>query len=272
MKKMLWGIIGILTVFYLLICSFFFLYQEKLIFYPTKLPATYRFTFRQPFQEHYIAAADGTKLHGLLFKADAAEGLVFFLHGNAGAVNTWGELAGIYTRLHYDFFVMDYRGFGKSEGALRGEEQFFADVQTAYNYIKTPYAEQNIVVIGFSIGTASAAMLAATNQPGQLILQAPYYSLSDLMQNISPVVYAMLPPFVFKYPFNTYKFIPQIKAPIAIFHGDKDYVIYYGSSGKLQQHLKPTDRVIILPGQGHNGIHENQEYLRVLRQLLNLGQ
>ncbi|MDO1446585.1 alpha/beta fold hydrolase [Rhodocytophaga aerolata] len=268
MKKMILWIIGIFSVLYLIFCSVFYFYQEKLIFYPEKIPASYRFTFSQPFQEHFIPAADGTHLHGVLFKADSSKGLVFFLHGNAGAVNTWGELASTYTRVGYDFFVLDYRGFGKSEGKLTDENQFFADVQTAYTYIKQAYAEETIVVIGFSIGTASAAMLAANNQPGRLILKAPYYSLLDLMQNISPVIYATLPPFLFKYRFKTYEFIPRIQAPITIFHGDKDYVIYYGSSGKLQRHLKPTDQVIVLPGQGHNGINENREYLRVLHTLL----
>ena len=267
-KQVLFWLAGIVFTLYTIVCVFFYFYQEKLIFYPTKLSSTYRFSFSQPFQEHRITTADGNVLNGLLFRSDTSRGLVFFLHGNAGALNSWGDIAGTYTRLHYDVFLLDYRGFGKSEGAITGEKLFFADVQTAYDHIKQYYEESRIIVIGFSIGSASAAMLAARNQPGMLILQAPYYSLTDLMQRLAPAIYALLPPFVFKYKFRTYEFLEKTRAPVVIFHGDKDEVIYYGSSTKLQQHLKPTDKLITLHGQRHNGINENPEYRSALKTLL----
>jgi predicted esterase len=125
-----------------------------------------------------------------------------------------------------------------------------------------------MIIIGFSIGSASAAWLASKNNPGMLILQAPYYSLTDLMQHISPAAYAILPPFVFKYKFTTYQFVEKTLAPIVIFHGDQDEVIYYGSSLKLKKHLKPIDELISLTGQRHNGINENAAYIRRLRLLL----
>jgi pimeloyl-ACP methyl ester carboxylesterase len=194
--------------------------------------------------------------------------LVFFLHGNAGALDSWGEIATTYTDLQYDVFMLDYRGFGKSEGSIINEHQFYQDVQKVYEYISPQYDEQNIVIIGFSIGSAAAAILAAVNQPGRLILQAPYYSLTDLMQNISPAIYAILPPFVFKYSFKTYAFLEKSQAPVTIFHGDRDQVIYVGSAEKLKKYLKPTDQIVILPGQGHNGFHENADYIYALRRLL----
>jgi uncharacterized protein len=274
MMNVLLGFAGVLLLIYLLIGSAFYVFQERLIFYPQPLPADYRFSFSFPaaFEELFIPAADGTPLHGLLFRtqADSARGLIFYLHGNAGALNSWGEIAPTYTRLHYDIFILDYRGFGKSGGSISSEEQFYRDVQTAYAHLAQRYAEEAIVVIGYSIGTAAAARVAATNHPARLILQAPYYSLTDLMQNISPVVYSLLPGFLFKYQFSTYQFVEQTKAPITIFHGDRDRVIYHGSATKLQAHLKPTDEVIILPGQGHNGMNSNPDYVNALRHLLTL--
>jgi alpha-beta hydrolase superfamily lysophospholipase len=267
-KQILLWVLSILAVIYLLICGFFYVWQEKLIFYPTKLSRTYQFRFREAFQEQFIPTADGKNLHGLLFNVPAARGLVFFLHGNAGAMDSWGEIAATYTSLQYDVFMLDYRGFGKSEGEIVSEKQFYADVQAAYNHIKQHYDERNIIVVGFSIGSASAAMLAAKNNPGMLILQAPYYSLTDLMQHISPGIYAILPAFVFKYKFRTYQFVEETKAPVIIFHGDRDEVIYHGSSLKLKAHLKPTDMVITLPGQTHNGINDNRDYRLALQHRL----
>jgi alpha-beta hydrolase superfamily lysophospholipase len=263
----LW-IIGVLLALYLMVCIFFYFFQEKLIFYPTRLKTNYQFEFRERFQEVIIPTADGKKLHGLLFQAPVSKGLVFYLHGNAGTTDSWGQMAYVYTSLKYDVFILDYRGFGKSEGDIKSQSQFYEDVQAAYNQVKQAYNEKHIIIIGFSIGSASAAWLASKNNPGMLILQAPYYSLTDLMQHISPRAYALLPPFVFKYKFTTYQFVENIQAPIVIFHGDRDEVIYYGSSLKLKKHLKPIDELVTLTGQRHNGINENPQYIRQLQKLL----
>lgn len=56
--------------------------------------------------------------------------------------------------------------------------------------------------------------------------------------------------------------------PVILFHGDHDEVIYYGSSLKLQSEFKPTDQLITLLGQGHNGMTENVEYKNYLSDLL----
>jgi uncharacterized protein len=249
---------------YLLLMGFLAFQQENLIFFPEKLPADHRFSFDQEFEEIFVPASDGTKLHGVLFKVPDPRGLVFYLHGNAGSVDSWGWVYKTYTDLHYDVFVLDYRGYGKSGGSISNESQFYADVQTAYDALKARYSEDRIIVAGYSIGTAAAAKLAAENRPKLLLLQAPYYSLGDLMGSLYPFV----PTFLLKYKFETFRFVEQTKAPIAIFHGMLDEIIYPGSSEKLKAHLKPTDSVILLEGQGHNGMNENPAYKRKLARVL----
>src|SRR5690606_15976768 len=123
------------------------------------------------FEEMYIKMEDGIPLHGLLFKTKASRGLIFYLHGNAGSLSSWGEVAKSYTDLHYDVFILDYRGYGKSGGFVNSEQQIFQDVQTAYNEIMKQYPEEKIVVLGYSIGTGPASKLAANNHPKLLILQ-----------------------------------------------------------------------------------------------------
>lgn len=95
--------------------------QEQLIFFPTKLASNYQFNFAYPFEEIDVITEDSLKLHGVLFKADSSKGLIFYLHGNSGNVNTWGSLAQVYTNLNYDVFILDYRGYGKSEGRISSE-------------------------------------------------------------------------------------------------------------------------------------------------------
>ncbi|WP_266204931.1 alpha/beta hydrolase [Pontibacter kalidii] len=254
----------ILATLYLLLMGILSFQQERLIFFPEKLPDNYAFRFEEDFEEIFVTAEDGTRLHGLLFRAQEPKGLVFYLHGNAGSVASWGWVAQTYTALHYDIFVLDYRGYGKSEGRISSEEQFYGDVQAAYDHLKARYEEKQIIVIGYSIGTAAAARVAATNSPRLLILQAPYYSLPDLMQSLYPFV----PTFLLKYRLETFRFVEKVTAPVVLFHGDRDEIIYHGSSEKLRPHLKPTDQVILLQGQGHNGMNENSEFRRELARVL----
>ena len=264
MKKFLVNILKVIIVFYLLICAGLYFFQEKLIFFPQKLSPDYQFDFKQDYEELFFKTKDGTSLNGILFKADSSKGLIFYLHGNAGSLMNWGGIAKTYTDLHYDLFMPDCRGYGKSEGNINSEKQLFDDNQFLYDNLKLKYNEDSIIVLGYSIGTGPASKLASTNAPRLLILQAPYYSLTDMMQH----TYKVVPAFLLKYKFETNEFIKACNMPVVIFHGNKDEVIYYESSLKLKKLFKASDTLIILDGQAHNGMSNNPEYINALRIVL----
>jgi pimeloyl-ACP methyl ester carboxylesterase len=134
----------------------------------------------------------------------------------------------------------------------------------AYDEMKKRCSEDKIIVLGYSIGTGPAAKIAAANHPKLLILQAPYFSLKDLMRHLYPVI----PTFILKYTFETHKYLKDCTMPVVIFHGNKDEVIYHNSSVKLKKVLKHTDTLIMLDGQGHNGMTDNPEYKTALRNIL----
>ncbi|MCK5704088.1 MAG: alpha/beta fold hydrolase, partial [Cyclobacteriaceae bacterium] len=249
MKKGLFNLLKLMLALYIIVCGLLYVFQEKLIFFPQKLEKNHQFSFNQKFEEINVKTIDGISLNGLLFKADSSKGLIFYLHGNAGSLSSWGGVAETYTDLNYDIFILDYRGYGKSEGSINGQEQLFQDVQTAYDELKKKYREDKIIVLGYSIGTGPAAKIASTNNPELLILQAPYYNMTDLMRH----TYRIIPTFILKYTFETNEFIKNCKMPIVIFHGNQDRVIYYGSSVKLKEQFKEQISLITLEGQGHNG-------------------
>ena len=151
-----------------------------------------------------------------------------------------------------------------SEGSISNEKQFYEDVQLAYDSLKNRYNEKDITILGYSIGTGAAAKLAAANHPRLLILQAPYFSLIDMMK----YRFRFIPSFILKYKFETNIFLSACKMPVVIFHGDKDEVIYYGSSLKLKKLFKTTDTLITLSGEGHNGMSDNPAYLTELQKKL----
>ena len=123
--KLLFRTTSLVVIVYISICMSLFFLQEKFIFFPEKLHKDFKFLFDQQFDEVNIRTKDNKLLHGLLFKANSSKGLIFYLHGNAGSLNSWGILAKRYTELNYDVFMLDYRGYGKSEGSIRSQQQFF---------------------------------------------------------------------------------------------------------------------------------------------------
>lgn len=255
--------IALFAILSIIVIGALYLFQEKLIFYPQKLEQSYQYDFDQNFEELMIKTADGKLINALLFKADNSKRLIFYLHGNAGSLESWGTVAKLYTDMNYDVFILDYRGFGKSEGTIKAEKQLFEDNQIAYNLIKEKYKEEEIIVLGYSIGTGLAAKLTSENNPKLLILQAPFYSFTKMMSN-----QFYFPTFILKYKFHTNEYLKQCKCPVVIFHGDRDEVVNYKWSLKLKQEFKDKIQLIRLHGESHNGITDNVDYRNELKKVL----
>lgn len=264
-KKILKRLAIVFAVVYLLTCLLVYFFQEKLIFFPEKLSSEHKFEFEGKFEELMIPMKDGVKINSLLFKTPDSKGCVFYVHGNAGSLDGWADCHDLYTSMGYDFFIMDFRGYGKSEGEIDGEELFYSDLKDIYISIQKKYIDKKMIVIGYSIGTGPAAMLASEYAPDQLILKAPYYNLTDRMHD----QYPFLPGFLLKYKFETSTFIKNMKCPLVIFHGDQDKTIYYGSSLKLKELFKPGDKLITIKDFGHNGMNKNETYIKELQTILN---
>ena len=264
-KVLIW-ILGIVAVIYVAGCIWFYSTQEKVLFDTSaKLAADHVFQFTTPFEERSISMEDGKKLNGVLFRAEDPKGLILYLPGGRGMIDSIGVNASVYTDLHYDFFVLNYRGFGKSEGNIKSEKQFDQDIQTVYDYFKKEYGENNMVVIGYSLGSGMAAALASANHPRMLILEAPYYSMSELTRNAFPYLPVSL---LLKYKYPTNEYLTQVKSPVVIIHGESDKRIPAQISRRLKESLKPTDELIIINGQGHNNFEQNEEYKTQLARIL----
>lgn len=263
MKKFLKYTLILLGLVYISICSYMYIVQEEFIFHPTVISSNEKLNFTFPYEEINIPVK-GAVLSGVLCKRPNSNGLVFYIHGNTGSLLDQEESAKFYYNLGYDFFSFDYRGFGKSGGKIQNEKQFYQDVQAAYDKMKELYAEQSIHVVGYSIGTASAAMISAKNNPKNLVLIAPYYSLSEItIRN-----YKILPTFLLKYKFDTYRFIPKISEQILIVHGEQDMTLPFEGSVQLSGLLKPKDIFLPLKNQGHNGLEKNEAFQQKMKEFL----
>lgn len=257
---------------WILICTLVYLRQESILFIPRKLPANFVFTFEFPFEEVYIDTHDGETLHGLWFKTDGesrgtdgeSRGLIFYLHGNAGAADSWGTIAGTYLSLGYDMFILDYRGYGKSTGRIRSQETFFEDARIAFSRFTALYDKKNIVLMGYSIGAVPTVVLASENNVRKVILKAPFYSALQIKKETFPFI----PSFLLKYPLETHRYLNEIESSLVIIHGDSDEIIPVEHSRRLSKLFKEGDLLIELPHQSHNGMNHNPDYHRALESVL----
>jgi uncharacterized protein len=263
MKKFLIVITALFFFMYAVVCGLLYVNQESILFRPRVLPQHFTYNFSKNTQEIKIDV-EGKKLSTVLFKSDSSRGVIFYLHGNGGCLEDWGMVAPFYVNQGYDVFMIDYRGYGKSEGTIESEAKLYNDIDSAYAFLKTKYEEQKIVVLGYSLGTGLASYVASHNKPKMLVLQAPYYSMTDMVA----VHYPYVPSFLLKYKLVSLIHLKKCSMPVVIFHGDKDNVIPYDSSVRLSKSMKKEDRFITLHGQGHHGMTDNEEYQKVMIEVL----
>lgn len=240
--------------------------QEQLIFYPEKLSKSYKFDFPFPFQELNWDVEQNIMLNGLLCKVPDSKGLIVYFHGNAGSLKGWGYVSNEFTRYGYDFFIYDYRGFGKSTGSYTKEAQMHDDASFIYSSIqeKLGYKEEDMIIFGRSLGTGVATKLASNNKPRLLILETPYYRFLDVAQHHYPYIPAAL---ILKYKLETYKYITNVPCPVYIFHGTSDETIPYSQSKKLAD-LSPNIQLITINNGHHNDLSDFKKYQEEFSKLL----
>jgi alpha-beta hydrolase superfamily lysophospholipase len=265
LKKRLKKVLTLLLILYVMIGASLYFLQEKLLFLPTVLEQEYQYKFTQPFEEVFLKPADDVSINAVHFKAENPKGVILYFHGNAGDLSRWGTIAEFFVTKNYDVFIMDYRTYGKSTGAL-SEQAFYEDAQYCYDYLLKQYSESDISLYGRSLGTGISSFLASKNKPKQLILETPYYSILDVAKHRFPIfpVTALL-----KYTFPSHDFIVDVKCPITMFHGTEDSIVPYASAEKLKA-VSPIDQTtfITIEGGTHNDLIEFDAYRVGIQKIL----
>tara|TARA_R110002096_G_scaffold50152_2_gene131940 strand:+ start:786 stop:1604 length:819 start_codon:yes stop_codon:yes gene_type:complete len=235
--------------------SHLYVTQESLLFPGTKLPDDYRFDFDLPFEEITIPV-DGAELNALHFRQENPRGLVFFLHGNGGNLQSWTSNIRYYQQVNYDMFMLDYRGYGKSSGEIESEAQMHADVRAAWDRVAAEYDGKPIVIYGRSLGSAVATKLAADVDPALLILVSPFSSVVAMAKQ----EYPYLPASLVRYPFRTDELIGKVKSPIIFVHGTDDRLIPLSHSELLLERATAPSELLVIDGAGHSDIHRYESY------------
>ena len=249
---------------YVLVMIVAYFIQEKLIFKPEKLAADFKFNYEAPFKELFFDVEAGVRINALHFYREKPEGLILYFHGNTRSIKGWAKYAGDFYRYNYDVLLVDYRGFGKSTGK-RSEAGMLSDVQFIYETLLKQYPENHLVLYGRSMGSGFAAKLASENNPRYLILDAPYYSFSRVVERFLPFLPVQ---FVLRFKLRTDRWIKKVKCPVYILHGTKDRLIPIKHSINLQQLNPERITLIRIKGGGHNNLPFFPEYHNFLRNIL----
>jgi pimeloyl-ACP methyl ester carboxylesterase len=241
--------------------------QESLLFFPVTLPAQHALATAPDIHERTVEVP-GARLSVLQLQLPAPKGVVFFLHGNAGNLAGWFSNAAYYRDANYDLVMPDYRGFGKSTGRIASARQLRDDVRAVWDAFAEQYRGRRIVVYGRSLGTALAADLAEQltqegRAPDLTVLVSPYSSLRELTAEVYPWV----PSALLRYPLDTASHLQGIGGPVLLVHGEADTLIGVQHAQRLQLR-RPSVRLLLVPGAGHNDVHEFPVYRDTLRQLL----
>lgn len=244
---------------YVLVLAALWVGQERLLFRPTVLPAAHAFQFGADVHETWLDVP-GARLNALHLKLPAPDGVVFFLHGNAGSLERWFTNADFYRALNLDLVMIDYRGYGKSTGTIESEAQLMDDVRAAWRAFAPAYEGKRRIVYGRSLGSGLAAQLAVEVGPELTVLVSPYES----MQALAAEIYPWVPGFVLRYPLRTDLALPKITGPVLMLHGARDTLIPVDHARRLQR-LLPAARLVEIPGAGHSDIQRQPVYLDALR-------
>lgn len=176
----------------------------------------------------------------------------------------YSVLLSIFTRYVYKVLMVDYRGFGKSTGK-RSQKAIKRDLQLVHNKVKDQTTEDRIILYGRSLGTGIAFYLASKNNPKQLVLETPYYSILDVAKSRFPV-FPVKRLLIIQFP--TFKYLPKINNSVTILHGTDDSLVPYSSGKKLDElALKNVNFVTIKDG-GHNNLIEFKEYHKAIKSIL----
>jgi pimeloyl-ACP methyl ester carboxylesterase len=238
--------------------------QEKFIFKPEKLTQDFQFKYEAPFKELFFEPEKGVRINGLHFYREQPKGLILYFHGNTRSIKGWAKYAGDFYRYDYDVVLIDYRGFGKSTGK-RSEKDMLADTQFVYRELLQQYPEHHMIVYGRSIGSGFAAKLASDNKPRYLILDAPYYSFTKVVERFLPILPVR---YVLRYQLRTDKWIRHINCHAYIIHGTKDWLIPIRHSERLQKINPRKITLIRIHGGGHNNLSSFPEYHNFVRDIL----
>jgi fermentation-respiration switch protein FrsA (DUF1100 family) len=235
--------------------------DDLLLFFPTKFPTGDWQPQNLQHEDVWLDAEDGTRIHGWYCPCERPRAVLLIAHGNAGNIATRCEwLAYLQDKMRVTTLIFDYRGYGRSEG-VPSSEGVLQDARAARAKLRALAGVQDneILLMGESIGGAVAAQLAAEAPPRGLILQSTFTSLKDMAKVHYPRLAWLVP----KNKLDTQSALAKIRVPLLQSHGAADRTVPVNMAEQLFKAANEPKRLVAIGGADHNDWLTDQ-YLREL--------
>ncbi len=245
-----------------LICALLYFGQESSIFFPR--PNDLQLQQRYSAERFEVASAGATLEGWWIDNPQAATpAVVLYFGGNAEDVlYTASEASRIDARA---VVVVNYRGYGGSTGEP-GQQALYDDGLAIYDYaIRRGVAPEQIVVMGRSLGSGVASMLAGSRPLRAAILITPFDSLASVAAGHYPFVPVRL---LLRHPFPSTDWAMHADAPALIIAAERDVIIPAVHARRLFAAWAGKKQFHVLSQAGHNDIEMHPDYYRLVNDFL----
>jgi len=237
---------------YALLLAALYFFQSSLLYLPAVPTRALQASPRQIGLAHedvWLRTEDGVRLHGWFVPAEHPRGTVLFFHGNAGNISHRLDSIRIFHDLGLALFILDYRGYGRSEGRP-SEAGTQRDALAAWHHLTAErgLAPGRIVLFGCSLGAAVGAALAARTDPGALILESAFTSVPDMAAELYPWLPARR---LARFRYAARDDLAAVRCPVLIVHSPDDEIIPFRHGEALFAAAPGPKELLRLHG-GHN--------------------
>ncbi|NEP52987.1 MAG: alpha/beta hydrolase [Moorea sp. SIO3C2] len=251
---------GFIAIAYALVCTSVLLLQNRLIFCPASVIENTPADFGLPYEEVWLPISNKgkvDKIHSWWIPSDSPDSKVMlYLHGNACNIGAYLEIAQRLHQVGLSLLLIDYRGYGRSEGKFPRESQLYQDAQVAWDYLvqQRGINPQDIFVYGYSLGGAIGIDLAVRNREmAGLILEGSFTSMRDMADYEGK--YGFLPiNLLLTQRFDSIGKIKSIQTPIFLIHAIDDTTVPVSMSQVLFDAATVPKQLWLVPDAGHNDL------------------
>lgn len=248
-------VLAIGAIAYLVAGFTLFAAQRRVVFFPCQTIEATPSDYNLPYESVYIG--EGETIHGWWLPSESPEApVLLYFHGNGGNIGTNLPRAERFYAVGFSVFLIDYRGYGLSEGRFPSEERVYEDAETAWQYLveQRKIPPEKILVFGHSLGGAIALELA-NRQPQipALVIEGSFTSILKMATyrgryNWLPVNWLLTQRF------NSKQKLSSLQMPIFFIHGTEDPVVPYQMSQELYQASAGEKELWLIEGAGHHNV------------------
>ena len=217
-----------------------------MMFYPTTQWVRTPAQLGIEYEDLEIRSSDGTRLSAWWLKASGKpKGTVVFFHGNAENIST--HIGSVYwlPEQGYQVLLLDYRGYGHSEGTPVFPE-VLDDIVASLEWVLDDSQVQAlpVYVLGQSLGATMSGYVVATRPELRarltgVVLDAAFTRYSEMARDIAArswLTWAFQYPVAWSMPdgYDLLDHIPQVSpVPLLLIHGTQDEIIPFANGEKL---------------------------------------